>query len=41
MEDYKVYTVSMSFEAKDIDDAEDFVLSMQPSDWLDHLEEEE
>jgi len=41
MEDYKVYKVFMSFEAKDIDDAEDFVLSMQPSDWLDHLEEEE
>ena len=34
MEDYKVYTVFVSFEAKDEEDAEDFVLSMQPSDWL-------
>ena len=41
MEDYKVYKVFMSFEARDYEDAEDFVLSMQPSDWLDHLEEEE
>lgn len=37
MEDYKVYTVFVSFEAKDLEDAEDFVLSMQPSDWLEHL----
>jgi len=26
MEDYKVYTVFVSFEAKDEEDAEDFVL---------------
>lgn len=41
MDDFKVYTVFVSFEAKGLEDAEDFVLSMQPSDWLDHLEEEE
>lgn len=41
MDDFKVYTVFVSFEAKDLEDAEDFVLSMQPSDWLDHLQEEE
>lgn len=38
MDDFKVYTVFVSFEAKDDEDAEDFVLSMQPSDWLEHLE---
>lgn len=37
----KVYTVFVSFHARDIKDAEEFVLSMQPSDWLDHLEAEE
>jgi hypothetical protein len=36
----KVYTVSVSFNARDEDDAEEFVLSMQPSEWLEHLEEE-
>lgn len=41
MDDFKVYTVFVSFEARDDEDAEDFVLSMQPSDWLDHLQEEE
>ena len=41
MEDFKVYTVFVSFHARDDEDAEDFVLSMQPSDWLDHLQEEE
>jgi len=37
----KVYTVFVSFHAEDDADAEEFVLSMQPSDWLEHLEEEE
>lgn len=41
MDDFKVYTVFVSFEARDDEDAEDFVLSMQPSDWLDHLKAEE
>jgi hypothetical protein len=36
----KVYTVFASFHAKNDKDAEEFVLSMQPSDWLEHLEEE-
>jgi len=34
----KVYTVFVSFHAKDEKDAEDFVLSMSGSDWLEHLE---
>lgn len=37
----KVYTVFVSFNAEDDKDAEEFVLSMQPSDWLEHLQEEE
>jgi len=37
-DDYKVYTVFMSFQARDEKDAEDFVLSMSGSDWLEHLE---
>jgi hypothetical protein len=37
----KVYTVFVSFHAKNDKDAEEFVLSMQPSDWLEHLEQEE
>ena len=37
----KVYTVFVSFHAKNEKDAEEFVLSMQPSDWLEHLKEEE
>tara|TARA_R100001460_G_scaffold81507_1_gene122416 strand:- start:718 stop:849 length:132 start_codon:yes stop_codon:yes gene_type:complete len=41
VEDYKVYTVFVSFEAKDEEDAENFVLDMQPSDWLDHLQVDE
>jgi len=36
----KVYTVFVSFHAKDEEGAKDFVLSMQPKDWLEHLEEE-
>ena len=28
----------MSFQARDEEDAEDFVLSMSGSDWLEHLE---
>mgnify|MGYP001230446222 CR=1 FL=1 len=37
----KVYTVFVSFHARDEEDAEDFVLSMSSSDWLEHLQEEE
>lgn len=37
-DDYPVYTVFMSFHARDEEDAEDFVLSMSGSDWLEHLE---
>tara|TARA_R100000773_G_scaffold2502_1_gene3214 strand:- start:6 stop:125 length:120 start_codon:yes stop_codon:yes gene_type:complete len=37
----KVYTVFVSFHAKDEQDAEEFVLSMSDSDWLEHLQEEE
>ena len=37
----KIYTVFVAFHAKDDKQAEKFVLDMQPSDWLDHLEEEE
>lgn len=36
----KVYTVFVSFHAKDKKDAEEFVSSMSGSDWLEHLEEE-
>ncbi len=36
----KVYTVFVSFHAKNEQDAEEFVFSMEPSDWLEHLEEE-
>jgi len=34
----KIYTVFVSFHAKDDIQAEKFVLDMQPSDWLEHLE---
>tara|TARA_R100000742_G_C4266654_1_gene84764 strand:+ start:858 stop:986 length:129 start_codon:yes stop_codon:yes gene_type:complete len=34
----KVYTVFVSFHAKDEKDAQEFVLSMNPKDWLEHLE---
>jgi len=34
----KPYTVFVSFMALDQKDAEGFVLDMQPSDWLEHLE---
>ena len=37
----KVYTVFVSFHARDEQDAEEFVLSMSGSDWLEHLQEEE
>jgi hypothetical protein len=37
----KVYTVFVSFHAKDDKDAEEFVLNMQTNDWLEHLQEEE
>mgnify|MGYP003139247443 CR=1 FL=1 len=37
----KVYTVFVSFYAKDEKDAQEFVYSMQPKDWLEHLQEEE
>ena len=40
-EDYPVYTVFVSFHARDEEDAEDFVLSMSGSDWLEHLELDE
>lgn len=36
----KIYTVFVSFHAKDKEDAEKFVLSMSNKDWLEHLEEE-
>ncbi len=36
----KVYTVFVSFHAKDDKQAEEFVLDMQPSDWLEHLEQD-
>ncbi len=38
---YKTYTVFVSFMALDQEDAEKFVLDMQPKDWLEHLEVEE
>jgi len=41
MEDMPIYTVFVSFHARDYKDAEEYVLNMQPGDWLDHLEEEE
>lgn len=34
----KIYTVFVSFHAKNEKDAEEFVLSMQSKDWLEHLE---
>lgn len=34
----KIYTIFVSFHAKDEKDAERFVLDMQPKDWLEHLE---
>jgi len=37
----RVYTVFVSFHAKDDKDAEEFVLDMEPSDRLEHLEQEE
>ena len=39
MEDeFPIYTVFLSFHARDEEDAEDYVLSMSGSDWLEHLE---
>ena len=35
------YKVLVRIDATDGKDAEDFVYDMQPSDWLEHLEEEE
>ena len=40
MED-KVYTIFVSFHAKDIDDAENFVDSMSRNDWIRCIEEDE
>ena len=40
-EDFPIYTVFLSFHARDEEDAEDFVLSMSGSDWLEHLELDE
>ena len=37
-EEFPIYTVFLSFHARDEEDAEDFVLSMSGSDWLEHLE---
>ena len=37
----KVYTVFVSFHAKDEEDAVNFVESMSANDWLEHLEEEQ
>tara|TARA_B100000287_G_scaffold368386_1_gene364627 strand:+ start:1119 stop:1244 length:126 start_codon:yes stop_codon:yes gene_type:complete len=36
----KAYKIVMKFEAKDEQDAEDFVASMSEKDWLEHLEED-
>ena len=41
MEEMPIYTVFVSIHARDDKDAEEFVLDMQPSDWLDHLEKDE
>ena len=40
-EEFPIYTVFLSFHARDEEDAEDFVLSMSGSDWLEHLELDE
>ena len=37
-EDFPIYTVFLSFHARDEEEAEDYVLSMSGSDWLEHLE---
>ena len=37
-EEFPIYTVFLPFHARDEEDAEDFVLSMSGSDWLEHLE---
>ena len=36
---YKIYTVFLSFQALDQEDAENFVYSLSGKDLLDHLEE--
>ena len=36
----KVFTVFVSFHAKDWNDAEDFVYTMTAKDWMEHLREE-
>tara|TARA_R100000234_G_scaffold94881_1_gene63123 strand:+ start:475 stop:597 length:123 start_codon:yes stop_codon:yes gene_type:complete len=38
--DEKVYTISVSFQAKDMDDAENFVDSMSRNDWINSIKEE-
>lgn len=35
----KTYTISVVFEAKDIDDAENFVDSMSRNDWIREIKE--
>jgi len=40
-EEFPIYTVFLSFHARNQEDAEDFVLSMSGSDWLEHLELDE
>tara|TARA_Y100000004_G_C8711539_1_gene326131 strand:- start:28 stop:165 length:138 start_codon:yes stop_codon:yes gene_type:complete len=41
MEDMPIYTVFMSFHARDDEDAENFVYSLSGKDLLDHLERED
>lgn len=41
MEDTKIYTVFISFGAKDMEEAKKFVLGVKPEEWLDYIEEEE
>ena len=35
----KDFRIVVQFQATDYEDAEDFVYSMNPKDWLEHLEE--
>ena len=37
----QTYKILVRLDATDEKDAEDFVYSMYPKDWLQHLEEEE
>ena len=35
----KVYTISVSFQAKDMEDAENFIDSMSRNDWINCIKE--